>query len=532
MGSNQGNYSNEINTAVQQANLPKSPLAQNMSNSFGQNFNNIFSQMANGAGMGNAFPGFQSGYSTPGWIQNQANSNTNPLSSNPSNPQQTPLTPPTPNSPPTGGIRNFGGPAQMDTMMGNPNGISGLSYGGPSIDNSGNPTGGQQLVAPNQLSGMSANIDPSGMSQGNIPLRQNTLFGQLPQTSLANPTLQAMNMQGMDPNALNTLMQQLQGPSVNNYNPSQQALGIPGLSAALQNSLGNTLGNQAPGQVNAVNANVAQASLPSQQQYNPQSDPYFQAVQQSLLNQQNLDQKNLQAQFGASGGSGGMGSGAAFAQAQLMAQQAPEMQAALGNYLQNQQSNFLNQQGLQQQGLLQNAQMANAANLQNSQLGTQANFQNAANQLQAGGLNNQNLSSVGNLLATLSGQAGNQNLGQQQLGSQNFFNAAGQNSQNANNILQNQLGFQTNQNGANNNLNNILASLGQFNAGQTNNQNQTYSQMLQTANQNQINNQFQGVQNLAQLMGQFGLSGIPGGSANVSLGGNSQSWLQSLLGAL
>lgn len=490
------------------------------------------------------------------------------------------------------------------------------------IANPSTPSSRPRPDLPAPIPGQGTTLSPIPLSQNGIaPIQQ------------ASPNLTGLNSQQMNNQALSTLLQQLQAPGVSNYNPSAsllsnpalnqqfsglQGLGIQGLSSALAGQLSqaqqpfnpqqvsiNNLGNgQVSGlpsaqsqNVQAGNFNPQQAQLASlQQQYDPTQDPYYQAVQQSLQNQQTLDQKNLQAQFSASGGTG-RGTPAAFAQAQLMAQQSPQMAAALGQVAQQEQANQLQRQQLVQSGALQNADMANQYGLAGNQLQAQTGLANIANQLQAAGLNqnallqnqslgnqfglaqqgnslqaqqanqqaglqaaglgNQQLGTLGgllnsnqqlglqnylgtiganqqqqSLLAQLANQAGGQNLQQNQLGSQNIFNAAQLNSQNANNALQNQLGFQTNQNQAILGQNNLLSQLGQFNAGQANQLNQQYSQQAQTANQNQINNQMTALQNLAQIYSQFGLSGIPGGSANVNLGAQSQNMLQSLAGIL
>lgn len=594
----QGNYSDAINTAVQGANLPKSALSQEMSQYLGAGNNGGFNSILNALGQignYNAFPGIQAGQSTPGAQLGQA---------------------PLPNSSiaqdivpqiGAGGPSNAGGAGPTSSAQGTtandagtPSSGLGNTIGGPQIQSPSfnlispmsMPSGGvpQQQQSQQQQFLPDANINPNfnilqpqqggrpSPAPGAIPPAISNVPGMqsqlLPQVQQANPSLNGINTQGMDQQAYSTLLNQLQAPGVSNYNPSaqllqspavnqqfqqMQGLGIQGLAGALNNQLGAQSQPYTPQQVslNPLQGNGGVNNLPqAQQQFNPATDPYYQAVQQSLQNQQLLDQKNLQAQFSASGGTG-RGTPAAFAQAQLMAQQSPQMAAALGQVAQQEQANQLQAVGLNQQGLLQNQNLQNQFGL--AQQGNQLNAQQLNQQagLQAAGLGNQQLGTLGGLLnnnqqlqlqnylstiganqsqlglaSQLANQAGNMNLSQGQLGSQNIFNAAQLNSQNANNALQNQLGFQTNQNQALLGQNNLLSQLGQFNAQQGNQFNQNILQQQQTANQSQINNQLTALQNLAQIAAQFGLSGIPGGSANVNLGAQSQNTLQQLGGIL
>jgi hypothetical protein len=311
-----------------------------------------------------------------------------------------------------------------------------------------------------------SNGTTSGFTLGNQVQPSTSLFPAIQQ---ASPNL---NLQGPQTSALQTLLQQLQSPQTSSYNPSANILQSQGANQQFSGAQG------------------LQTNFPS-----PQNSDYYNALSQTLNNQVNASRADLNSRFGASGGAS-RGTPAAYANAQFDAQVLPQLGATLG---QAQQQDIGNQ--------LQSQNQNNQATLQNY-LGTIG-----ANQNQLG------------LLSGLAGQAGNLNLGQNQLGSSNQLNFAGLNSQNANLALQNQLGFQTNQNS-------LLNNLSQFNSGQNNQITQQYMSMLQQANQQQIQNQFGGLQNLAQIIASLAQSGTPSGGANVNLGTNSQSASQQLLGAI
>lgn len=384
------------------------------------------------------------------------------------------------------------------------------------------------------------NGNPSGV-QGIPSMGQSSMF---PQISQANPQLAGMNMQGMNPQMVQQLSQQFQMPGVNGYNPSSQLLGqsngINGLGNQLQSQINNATGSLGSGyaQGNLNTNNAQQAGTNFSSTLNPQDSQYYQGVQ-SLLNQQlTAGRDDIRARFGASGGNS-RGTAASYAEGQYNAAALPQLASALGQVRQSEVGNQLQAANLGLQGQLGNAQ--NQLTAQNQGNSAMLQNQGLANNFQLGqqGNQSQNLGTLGNLFSNQSGlqaqlanQAGNLNLGQQQLGSQNMLGAQGLNSQNALGLLQNQLGFQTNQNQAQLGMNNLNMNNSQFNAGQNNQYTQQYMAMLQAANQQQIQNYLSGYQNIFGTAAGLAGAGIPGGSANVNLGGQSQSWLSQLGGLL
>lgn len=566
MGSGNQNYSDQINTALAQANMPKSPLAQQLSNNFSQNFQQTLAGVLSGGG--NAFQGINGGQSTPGQILNGGGYQQSIF--NPSGSQ----------------------PAQSNPVL-----------------NSGTAT-----ATTSNLNNSTAQSNPGNLSNGiNLSGINSGLLSQLTQ-QFGRPG------EAVD-NASQSLFYGLGGSNALSQNQNN----IPGLSSNLQQALNNT--NQASGlnpnslqtglpqNVNVNPANL-QTGLP-----NAQDSAYYQGVEQTLGNQYNQGLKDLQARFGAAGGTS-RGTPAAFAQAQYSAQALPQLAAALGNVRQQEVGNQLQAQNQgnsanltargqdisnAQQNVgnqLQGQNQSNQALLQNQGLNNQAVLDrlNSISGLfgQQGNLNNQLLGNLGNIAAN-SGQTslgvnqlntGNQ-LATNQLNSQNINNALSQlgNLQNNNNqtalglnqLLANNSQFNAGQQNSNlQALNQLLAQANQFNAGQQNlntqqlnqlnqqnsqfnadaltqnrelmaqlglqnnqfNSNQFNNQALallqlaQQGNQQQINNQFTGLQNVLQLAGQFGLAGIPGGSANVNLsaspqsGGSALSGIGSALGGL
>lgn len=629
MGNSDGNYQTQINEALKQANMPKSPLSQQLSGMLGSNASGIF----NGLGQGqNAFPGLYSGAGTPGSVQNGGGFQFQ----NPGTPQQTPQQGSN-NSPPTGGYNPPGQPGQSGyfTPTDQPsfNAMSMLSPQNPTPTQQGG-SGGVTLgdIPIGQPGGPGdpnnpTFYPPNGTGGNQSPAGTQGLF---PQIAQSNPGMQGLEMGAVPQNYANQLSGNIQAPQTGNYNPSagllqqvQNSAGgnnIAGLPQSLQQALSN-LGNvggaqlpqnnvgspnlqaAAPQNVNPGNAslqlgnpnnvNLASANLQTGLP-NAQDSAYYDATSQLLGNQYNQGVKDLQARFGAAGGTS-RGTPAAFAQSQYAAQALPQLQAALGNVRQQEVGNQLTAQNqantanLQARGQdLTNSQQnvsnqltgQNQANnalltgrgqdINNSQqnvqnllqsvgLNNNSNLQarqqniDLAGQQQQGALANQGLVNQGgvdslNSLASLFGQqgqlnnsllsnlgniannAGQQNLGQNQLSSQSQLGTNQLNSQNINNLLSQFGNFQNNNNQATLGQNQLNAQNSQFNAGQQNSTLQQYMQQLQSANQNQINNQFQGSQNLAQILAQFGLSGIPGGSANVNLGAQSQTGLQQLAG--
>ena len=316
---------------------------------------------------------------------------------------------------------------------------------------------------------------------------------------------------------------------------------LPQMAAALGNVRQSELANQLQQRGLAQQGNLQNASMANQvgmQNAQLNTTTNLQNVGNQLQANQQNNQFGLQgAQLGANTGlanianqlqAAGMNNQYGLAGQQLGLQAGTQnVQAGLQSQAQNNQAmlqagglsndaiNAMNQARIQQGSQLLGASQANQGNAYQTQFANQQSAL-ASNAAQA-----QNAQMLANLFQ---GQQGQQ--------MQNYFNTANLNSQNANLGLQNQLGFQTAQNSGVNQQNNILAQLAQFNAGQQNSIPLDYSRMLQQANQQQIQNQFTGLQNLSQLAAQFGLAGIPGGSANVNLGGQSQSWLQQLGGLL
>lgn len=563
MGSGGADYSNQINESLRQANTPKSALANSVSGFVQGSFPNAFAGLLNGGSLGNSFPGYQGGANSPGMVFNR-----NPLGYAGSIGTQDPNAPPpvpgggNPNYPsgvydnpsstnmfglqssnqgiidpvtgaPIGSqasvqsLRNAGGvfadtgmpgqyaaqtgggipdflkgmrqtngqpgtQAQIAGMMSDPSIVSSMSPeqfaaamgfgqqsptggstfpggtasynmfgggsrlpvfpGGPSDTNPSTQPVGNPVAVHNPLvqpPNQGRDTNPGSAPQQNFPTFPYDPTGQLYQNPTtqyppgngglgsilpvqsANPQFAALNMGGQNQQALATLMQQFQAPG-NNLIPQGG---------------GQLLLNQPTGM----------------------DTDYYNALTQNLNNQLNVGSKNLQAQFGATGGSS-RGTPAAYAQAQYQAMALPQLAAALGQARQGEAAN----------------QLAGQANQNNALLGASNINANAA-------------------------------LGTNQL-----------NSQNAGNVLNNQLGFQTNQNQANLGQNSLQSLLAQFNSGQQNSIAQQYAQMQQSANESQIGRQFTGLQNFSQIAAALAGAGIPGGSANVNLGGQSQSDMSQL----
>lgn len=563
-GSN--NYSSQINTGLQQANMPKSPLAQNLSSTLNNNYQQILSSLLNGGATGNAFPGLMGGQSTAGsalnsggYTQFQGQQFNQQL--NPATVGDTQI--PKNNTPEYQGVLDFLGKSNPNTFQ-RPDGTqfklpagqtdpnlakSNVFPEGPSF----NPQGLASLTGINPGNGGQPNFNlpdfSSSVAQSDPNLNASTYQ--------SNPQQGQLNLGGPNQNILQSLLTQFQSPQFQNQNQSadllsqlsgQQQPGVDNLSTFLQSALArsaNTGGAQLPN-MNVGNANL-QSAAP--QNINPnnvglqlgapnaQDSDYYNSAQQVLGNQYNQGLKDLQARFGASGGAS-RGTPAAYAQAQYSSQALPQLGAALGNIRQQEAGNQLTAQNQANNALLtnrgqdinnsqQNVQnylqsigLNNNSNLQGRQQDIDLLGLNQQGALQNQGLVNQsgndNLNSLSSLFNSVGGQQNNQlsilsqlannagqlGLGQNQLTSQNQFNNNQLNSQNSNNALSQLLGFQSSNNQSQLGQNQLNAGNSQFNAGQSNSNLQAINQLLSGNSQFNAGQKNSMNQNLLQMLQQ------------------------------
>lgn len=589
MGSSNTDYKSEIDKGLAQANTPKSALAQNVESSLTGQAGNIYQNLSD-----------QSAMSMPGKVLNAGQFDPRLTQSNTPNYSQfqSPF------------FNNFQGSQTNQINYSQPNQNNLFQNGSISAPQNKQPLNTPQQGNSSQPG--QSNIDPYGLQantymapSGGIPQvsdptqnyytnpHQNTTdTGYSPYTAQLptavdpnyNPSFGIQNIQN----------QQSQGglqQGINNPNLSssiQQALGYQNQNIQNQSVLGqvgqryqdqgvntnvgfqqqnlnpfNALGaNLQNTQMGAINPNVnfqqqglnpyqtQQANLSGIQQPSSviQDSAYTNSLQQILQNQHQLDLGNIRARFGADGGMS-RSTGASYAEAQLNAQELPQIAAALGQARQSEAGISNQLYGINSNNALQNAAQTNNSNLQargqdqsqlqNNQQGnlqaqqaTLANLlqgrgqdlsslqNNNQNQLtQAGLLNQSNLQArgqdqsqlqanqTGNLQAQLnSGQLGLQqrdqninafNQGRTQDAS--LFNSAVGNNQasgaNNNNLLSTLLGSQNQSNGLG--LQDIQQQL-QYALGQGS-QNSSNSQFnagqSNQLNQNYANNQFTGQNN-------------------------------------
>lgn len=625
----QTDYSAQINQSLAQANHPQSNLSQQFSGLLGGAAPSILSQLMHTQNLGNSFinsngavnqqnpnagigqnpnaplgnpnplnPGQTPGlnpYQTPGLSPN-------PINSNQQNPAWSAATTPNAqqffaNNPGVaaggfGGVDPYGGgtdPLGIDGVQPTGNPIPITDYPNP------DPTGQLNIQTPNNNNHLS---DGSQIEQDawNNALGYGVGQGQqsginIPGFASANPFLAAMNQQGPNQNALNTLLQNNQAPNTqfgqqnySNFSPQIQQLlqSIGGQSNQVNSQSINPSGfNQQivdPTQIQNPGFQATQANLsgvPTGTQFGQGSQDSYNSIAQILQNQSRSDLANQHERF--TGQNAALGSGASLADAQLRAQQIPQLQQALQNARQSEVSNQLQSSGLQQQGLLANAGMQNEYGLAGAQQNIGVQGQNISNLLSAAGINNQfglggaqlnsqnnqfnssqnlqaqtqnqnaglqNQSQNNNLLAQLLSQQGSNNanqgnlgLGQQGLNSQNILAALGLNQQGALGALNAQNQNQNTVNNANLGQNNILAQLAQGNSQGQNSYNLGIAGLNQQASQAQINNQLQALLSIFGTGAGLAGAGIPGGSANVNLGANqgsngiNLSGIASILGA-
>lgn len=530
------NYRNEMTTALGQANLPKSPLAQDFNNRILSASPSIFEALLNAQNLGNsAFGG-------------------------PGSPQRTTFA-------------TYGEGQQP-----------GLQLSGTNTANQGNG-----LVAPNlaQAPVVGTGLDIGNMQQDPLGLAALRQGIQAPQFQFSDPFTQIMQR-------LSGNIPQVQGQSVQAGQISAPQAQVTDLS--LQRA---TPQNVNPMNITAPNVNLQgfnpNADISSA--INPQDSDYYRAVTDVLTRKQDRDVANLRASFSGTGTS--RGSPAFTAESFMRGEQLPQLAAALGgirqqevgneiarrNLLLGQDSQSLEGRGQDLSALLANAQNFLQAGGMNQGVDLQAQLANQQSGLQATNLNNlfglqqrgQNvdlaLANAGNSLGAgqanlgaqmqaglanqqnnLAAQQSNQgaflqqlaqmlqgaqgqgqlNLGQNQLAAQTGLDAQNLQTQRGSDLLNSQNNFlQTLSQLALGNQQN-LAQQGQFNAGQGNQFNLTMAQMQQQAIESQIQRAFQGLNNLLGLGGNLAQAGTPG-SPNVNLSNPTQgtgSGLGGILGGL
>lgn len=550
-------YHNEVQQGLQQANQPKSDLAQQLSGLFG----NILAGQGNGNGM---VP------PTPGQTQ-QGQTGFSPNDSHPNIPLGGPMLQMSPSDGPnTSSFPSFPqgfnplGPAAATPQGNNP------QSGGGLLDHWMNMINQQQGQSASNVNPFTNLMHMTGGSQvnpvfnsGNMDPRLASMF---PQQGSNNPLTQnagtalSQGPAGLNLGSTNSLQQQLQqnvnGPqlnSVSGIDPAVLQQLMQGINGPQQSNINTQLN---PSQVNTQGANLS--GIP-QAQGLLQNTPYADAVQQILGNKQNQDIADLRARFGAGGGAS-RGTPAQYAEATLRAQQTPEIAAALGNIRQQEAGLDLGNRQLQSSNLLQNAglglqgqQSNQQAGLQAQQIGGQLGLQqNALNQqagittnqqnldrlTSLGGLGVQNaglgvqqrgqdltgaISGLDNSTSRLGQSAGLQAnllqtlLGQQGQGLQNSqFNAGQYNSQGlANRGLTLQDLLQQNQYSLG--AGGLNSQNAQFNASQNNQLGQNYQQQLQASQESALGRNANAQNQLAAYIAQIAALGYPGGSANINV---------------
>ncbi len=470
------------------------------------------STMLNGANTGNSFPGMVGGASTIGQTFNG------------------------------GGAQPFGGPVQASSGGGSGTASSPYMMG---QGMSGNGRGGG--VDPALLA---SNPAMANLFNGNLQAAPNPDITQYnPSNNLLNSPAANQNYSQMNGVGLQGIAQALQSAMSQGGGTNQQ---IGGANLPQINLGSPDLQKSNPFMVQAPRFNPTQANIDNSQ-IKPQDSDFYNAVSQQLQRKFDAGKADIRSRFGASGGTS-RGTPAAYAEAQYNAENLPALGQALGGIRQQEFTNQLAQRQLGQEGNLANAGMQNQYGLAGNQLSVNTQLQNESNILQGNNQNNaaalqtraQNLDALGlGQEGTLQNQSlvnqaglGQMGLGNDRLNSlsnlflgnqgqqlQNYFNTIGAN--------QNQLGIMgnlANQAGELNlGQNQLRGNIGMFNAGQNNNSLMQMMQQMQAANESQIGRQFGGMQNIMQIVAALAGAGIPGGSANVNLGGNSQSGLQQLM---
>lgn len=530
-GSQPYDYKAETQYALGQANLPKSPLAQDLSDRLQGFAPQILDQMGNAQQMGAAVLGqyYQpTPQNTPAPVQN-----TYPKQSD-FNP------PPQPSGPVWQRPQNYMGTGV--TRAPSPQELEFFSQ------NQGSQAGGMKT-----FNGGMVNMQTN---PANAPAPQQQQQGYnlgLPQVTQATVG-QAQNVNQLDPAIMAQMGQQIQAPQTNfgtdpfsgvnaqlagQFNP-QQFAGIPQLQQMIQsafNGQGNPLAGglpQMPGQVNAQGVNIDNSQI------NPQDSQFYQGVQDLFQRNQQKDIADLRARFGVDGTS--RGTGAAFAEGNYRAESLGQLGTALGQLRQNEFQNLLAQRGLAQQGNLANFQMLNDAALTGRGQDITGRGQTLDAMLQGGQQQNNNLGALLNSFTTMRGQdisnaqgnleanlsrlgllsqnaqnAGQLNLGQNALQSQNALQAAGLNTDRMNALLSQQNTASGNQMDYLLGNRGIDANMSQFNAAQGNEMGRFVADANQRAIENMLTRQFTGQQNLLQGLLGLAQAGIPGGGANVNM---------------
>lgn len=436
-GNGAPDYREEIRYGLQQANLPKSPLAQQYNDMAMAATPSIFEALMNAQNLGSSMFGGSLGGQIPFQAPPAPAGGYQPQGLNDLSAQWDRAMQQAGMQPRSGGTPNL---TQFDGQMANfirpgPGGVH-----PPPINPGGanNPLGGSSpvqgtngLQAPqlsqagfltlnpyaNQLDQnifqrLSQNVQAPQMNFGQDPFAQ--IMAQLQGAQFGGGIPQGLNQAFQAP-SLNPI-QQIGAQQVN----AQQVGGAPQINAQ---QIG-----QAPqvgaSQVNAQQANVANAPLQQalaalvnpamvqaqqaslgglniqnpnlsslQGQINPQDSEYYNAISQILQNKQQRDIGDLRERFTNTGTS--RGTPALHAEALLRAQQAPEIAAALGGVRQSEFANELQRRGLVQQGMLDQAGMLNQTLLGGRGQDLTALLANAQNALTAGQSNQSALLQAG-----------------------------------------------------------------------------------------------------------------------------------------
>lgn len=558
-------YSNQVSQGLNQANTPKSALSQQYSGLLGGVAPGILNALMNTQNLGNSFLNVNGASSNQNGPQNWGGPHRNPI-----NPPQ--IQPPTggiqPPGPPQIGVgppqiameNNDLGPPQQRFPQGMGNGDLGPPQHGfdPSMFNQGgmgqsssmaNPSimglgdqgsGGGALGVnnPTDTHGQTINVpwfhgstgapfqlptgigNPQQMStteQNSFQQGQGMNVGQGQQGGIdiagfqkANPQLAQMLGMGSFSNTNPQIQQLLGGVGNNPQQVNAQQVGPSGFNQQMADpSMISDPNFQAQGaNLNGINTGT-QLSGDSLNSYNN--------IAQILGNQQKQAMADQHERFTGVGGA--RSSGASLADAQMQAQMQPQMAQALSGARNNEVSNQLQSAGLQSSNALQNAGMMNQYGLGGAQLNVQRQGQNISNMMNAAGINNQyGLGNAqlgaqigqGNQSANLQGQMANQGAGLQNQGQNN-------------NLLAQLLGQQGQNVGQTNNanlgMNSIMQGLSQGNAQGANQYNLATAGMNQQAALQQQSQAQNALMALFGMGGSLAGAGIPGGSANINVGG-------------
>lgn len=420
-----------------------------------------------------------------------------------------------------GGMPQYGYGGSADNIMRNV-GITGMSGpinpGGPTglptdnppiIQTSDKPPGGYNQTVPNTAY---SPIEQQGMNMG-----QGMQLGQGQQGGInvggyqnSNPQLAQMLGMGNFSNTNPQIQQLLNGVGNNIREVDPQMSGGSGFSQQYAK----------PGEITDPNFQAQGANLNginTGTQLSGDSLNSYNNIAQILGNQQKQAMADQHERFTGVGGA--RSSGASLADAQMQAQMQPQMAQALSGARNNEVSNQLQSAGLQSSNAMQNAGMMNQYGLGGAQLNVQRQGQNISNMMNAAGINNQY--GLGN--AQLGAQINQSNQGANLQGQMANQSSSLQQQQNNNGLLAQLLGQQGQNVGQTNNanlgMNSIMQSLSQGNAQGANQYNLATAGMNQQAAMQQQSQAQNALMALFGMGGSLAGAGIPGGSANINVGG-------------